>query len=164
MTLFGCGSTPVTPTADLPAAKPAGSVPATAVSPPRDLSRTLAAKTRIPLKFTSVLDSSYSSQVFFPSVVTGDVAGSDGRIAIPVGSTVTLIVRKRDRQGPLSTLSLGLYAVNVGGREYSLSNGQTDAASLTFTEDAGAGPGHSAVHLNFGTALVFKLEEKVELH
>jgi hypothetical protein len=92
-----------------------------------------------------------------------DVKGADGRTAIPAGSTVTMVVREASKKGPISRVEVGLYAVFIGGRAFNLSDGNTDAASLTFTADAGEGPGHTTVHIERGTRLAFKLSRAVEL-
>jgi len=103
----------------------------------------------------------------FPGYVMGivesDVSGADGRLAIPAGSHAAIIVRQSSRFGAISTLHLGLYTINVTGHQYSLSNGAKDAAALLLTEDAGKGPGHSSVHIQYGDHLAFKLETPVQL-
>jgi hypothetical protein len=45
-----------------------------------------------------------------------------------------------------------------------LSNGLKDASTLVLTEDAGKGPSHSAVHLQYGEHVSFKLDAAVKLH
>jgi len=93
-----------------------------------------------------------------------DVKGADGGIAVPAGSEVAIIVRDATKEGPISTLRLGLYSVNVAGVQTPLSNGLKDASTLVLTEDAGKGPSHSAVHLQYGEHVSFKLDAAVKLH
>ncbi len=59
---------------------------------------------------------------------------------------------------------MGLYAVIVSGREYSLSSGAKEPANLTFTEDAQKGFTHNVVHLQYGSKVIFRLEQPVHLH
>ncbi len=131
--------------------------------PPADLSNSLAAGTRVPVELSALVDSSFTGRDLVGARVTEDVKGPDGRTAIPAGSSVTLIIREANRKGPISVVVLGLYSVFIAGRQFSLSTGQTDAATLSFSDDAGKGPGHSAVHLNYGYPLTFKLDTAVQL-
>lgn len=142
--------------------------PKIAVSPtapaPANLSTNIAAGTVIPIAFTYMLDSAVTGrdQLMY-SNTDEDVKGIDGRVAIPAGSTVTMIVRESSKKGPISRVEVGLYGVNIGGRVFSLSNGGTDSASLTFTADAGQGPAYTSVHIERGTRMLFKLNRAVEL-
>lgn len=111
----------------------------------------------------SVIDSSVNFPGFLTGAIDADVMGADGQLAIPAGSSVAIAVRQGGRTGALSTLQLGLYSINIGGNQYSLSNGVKDAATLSLTEDAGKGPGHSSVHVEYGEQLAFKLEAPVQL-
>jgi hypothetical protein len=95
--------------------------------------------------------------------VSGDVKGAGGRIAIPAGSAATIVIRQMGKTGPRSTVELGLYSVNILGRQYALSNGRTAAATVRFSEDAGKGPTHSSVHLQYGYGLDFRLDSTVQL-
>ena len=97
-------------------------------------------------------------------VVESDVEGADGRLAIPAESRVALIVRQSGKQNSISTLQLGLYSINIGGRQYVTSNGAVDCSTILLTEDAGRGPGHSSVHIQYGEHLAFKLDMPVQLH
>lgn len=59
----------------------------------------------------------------FPGVITADVMGTDGTVAIPKGSDAMLIVRASEAQGKMegqSELVLDLASVDVGGRHYNL--------------------------------------------
>ena len=162
--LLGCGhdsSTGVTPA---PAATPAAADPA-----PRPaegpLSTTLAAGTVITVNFTYLFDSSSTEPgQYMYSVIDEDVKGADGRVALPAGATVTMVVRESGRKGAISHVKIGLYAAYIGGRSYPFSDGDSDAASLSFTEDAGQGSAHSSVHIERGTRLPFKLSTAVQLH
>jgi len=126
------------------------------------LSQELASGTSIPVELRTVLDSSLASG-FVLGVLAEDVMGGNGGVAIPAGSAVTMLIRKMGKTGAISVLDLGLYSVNIAGQQYGLSDGETDAAILHFTEDAGNGPAHRAVHLQYGRRLEFKLEHAVAL-
>jgi hypothetical protein len=97
-------------------------------------------------------------------IVESDVNGADGRLAIPAGSRVAVIVRESNKKNSISTLRLGLYGINIGGRQYVMSDGAKDSATLLLTEDAGKGAGHSSVHVEYGASLTFKLDAPVQLH
>jgi hypothetical protein len=129
-----------------------------------DLSHSLAAGTVVPVQLNSVVDSSYTVRDLIGGRVTADVKGTDGRVALSSGSVVTINVRESGKKGTISTVVLGLYSVNVQGAQYALSNGHRDAATLTFTEDAGKGQGHTSVHLPYHYDVDFKLDEAIQLH
>jgi hypothetical protein len=118
----------------------------------------------ITLEIKTVLDSSLMApgQLMWARA-TEDVKDSAGRTVIPAGSSMTFIIRQSGRSGSISVLSLGLYSVSVGGRSYRLSNGDKDAATVTFTEDAGQGASHAAVHLFAGQRIDFKLGSALQL-
>lgn len=137
--------------------------PETKPIPAAELSHSVAAGALVPVELKSVVDSATMVQGFIVGIVTDDVKGTDGRTAIPAGSAVTIFVRGVGRKGPISEIDMGLYAVNVQGRESTLTTGPKDAASVTFTEDAGKGPAHSAVHLNYGYRVDFKLDTAIQL-
>ena len=110
-----------------------------------------------------MIDSSQTLQGFVSGVVPSEVKGSDGRVAIPAGSRVTMLIRRIGRIGPTSVVDLGLYSINILGKEFSFSNGIDDAAVVKLTDDAGLGPGHNAVHLQYGNLLQFRLDRSVQL-
>jgi hypothetical protein len=59
----------------------------------------------------------------FPGVVTQDVIGADGGVAIPKGSDAMLIVRSSTSQGKMegqSEIAIDVDSVTVGGRHYNL--------------------------------------------
>jgi hypothetical protein len=127
------------------------------------LSHNLAAATVVTVEIASVVDSSISRQALVRGTVTDDVKGPDGRVAVPAGSPATIIIRQIGKKGSISMIDLGLYAISVAGEEHPLGNGQSDPASVSFREDAGKGPGHTTVHLQYGTRLRFKLRRPVHL-
>jgi hypothetical protein len=127
-------------------------------------SHSIAPGTIVPVRSISVIDSSVLFRGYVMGIVEENVNGSDGRVAIPAGSPVAVIVRRSSRTGSISALQLGLYTVNIGGHQYSMSNGIKDSSTLLLTEDAGQGPGHSSVHVLYGDHLSFKLDVPVQLH
>ncbi|MDE3199188.1 MAG: hypothetical protein KGN84_22755 [Acidobacteriota bacterium] len=108
-------------------------------------------------------DTSVTTTGFLPAIVTADVRSSDGAVAIPANSPAVVVVRESGKKGAISRMSIGLYSVRIADTEHDFSNGEKEPAFVSFTEDAGNGPAHSAVHLQFGTLLEFKLETPVEL-
>ena len=123
----------------------------------------LAKGTEIEVKLLSVADSSVTTPGFLPGIVTSDVKGTDGTVAIPANSPVVVLVRESGKSGAISRMVFGLYSVRIGDREHALSDGAKESAVLTFTDDAGKGPTHSAVHLQFGARLDFQLGTAVQL-
>ncbi len=130
-------------------------------APAREMDRGLSAGTVIPVQLQAVIDSSVTGPSFSGGIVPTDVNGPQGRVAIPAGSPVVMAIRLIGRKGPISKIVLGLYAIVISGHEYPLSNGSKDPATLTFTEDAGEGLAHGAVHLQYGARLDFKLDTPV---
>jgi hypothetical protein len=128
-----------------------------------DLSHAVAAGTTIPVTLMTSVDSSSPNIGIVVGIVEADVKGADGRVALPAGSSVALAVRGYGKKGRISELTLGIYAINVLGRELSFTNGQSDAATLIFTEDAGLGVGHTSVHLYRDQSISFKLDRAVQL-
>jgi len=118
--------------------------------------------TLVPVKLLSVVDSSYPYSGFLPAVTVENIKGTDGRIAIPAGSPVIVEPRTSNKVGAISEMTLGLYEVTVAKHQYPFTDGLTDAASMSCTEDGGKGPAHSSVHLQYGTRLDFKLDRPVK--
>ncbi len=117
---WGCGSNtnrtldpPEAPAARSVQQQPVRTVPPPAATVPTpattsaNLSHSLAAGTLIPVTLTYVVDSTFTRPGFVSATVTQDVMGSDGRIAIPAGSGMTLAVRLVAKKGPISQLVLG---------------------------------------------------------
>jgi hypothetical protein len=130
----------------------------------RPQTNNIAAGTVVPVRSISVIDSSERFPGYVLGIVESDVKGADGRLAIPADSRVALIVRQSNKKNAISTLQLGLYSINIGGRQYVTSNGAVDSSTLLLTEDAGRGPGHSSVHIQYGQHLAFKLDTPLQLH
>jgi hypothetical protein len=124
---------------------------------------TLGRGTHIPVKLLSVADSSVTQPGFLPGTVISDVKGGDGSVVIPADSPVVVMIRDSSKTGPISRMVFGLYSVRIGNREHELTDGAKEPAVLTFTEDAGRGPAHSAVHLQFGATLDFQLQNPLPL-
>jgi hypothetical protein len=117
----------------------------------------------VPVSLKTVLDTSFLSVRFAVGEVISDVKGPDGKVALPAGSTVTIAVRESGKTGARSELNVSIYSVNVLGRQYSFSDGRTEAARLQFTDDAGKGSTHTAVHLQYNCELDFRLDRPVSL-
>jgi len=94
----------------------------------------LARGTTIPVRPTEAIDVERKDNRVYTAVVDQDVMGSNGRLAIPRGSTVELMVRV----APDNDLILDLESVNVrGGQRYAIStdNTRVDAQSDGFIGD-----------------------------
>ncbi len=84
--------------------------------------------TNIPVRVNDTIDVERRDNRVYTGIVDRDVRGSDGRLAIPRGSTVELIVRvMRDND-----LVLDLESVNVNGRRYGI---RTDATHIESQRD-----------------------------
>ena len=84
----------------------------------------LARGTSIPVRPTEAIDVERKDNRVYTAVVDQDVMGANGRLAIPRGSTVELMVRV----APDNDLILDLESVNVrGGERYAIS---TDSAHV----------------------------------
>jgi hypothetical protein len=84
--------------------------------------------TNIPVRVNESIDVERRDNRVYTGIVDRDVRGTDGRLAIPRGSTVELIVRvMRDND-----LILDLESVNVNGRRYGL---RTDATHVESQRD-----------------------------
>jgi hypothetical protein len=164
--LYGCGSNPDKVGAAAGPQPPANltTTPAPVAQKPAELSPTIAAGTTISVELKSFLDSSTIVRgEFVWGRVPDDVKGPDGRTAMPAGSTVTMVCRDAGRKGGISSVTLGLWSVNILGQQYPLSDGHNDSAALTLTDDMVKGPGHAAVHLSYGYQLDFRLQTAVHL-
>jgi len=84
--------------------------------------------TNIPVRVNESIDVERRDNRVYTGMVDRDVRGADGRLAIPRGSTVELIVRvMRDND-----LVLDLESVNVNGRRYGI---RTDATRVESQRD-----------------------------
>lgn len=161
----GCGNS-VEKSVDPPLPPPPKNVFANADLDPKprtDLSAGVAAGAVIPVSLKTVIDSADTKQGFTWGRISGDVKGPDGRVAIPEGSRATVIIRRIGRLGAKSVVDIGLYSVNIQGRQFPFSDGRRDFANLSFTDDAGKGGGHNSIHLDYNYPLEFKLDTAVQL-
>jgi hypothetical protein len=84
--------------------------------------------TNIPVRVNESIDVERRDNRVYTGIVDRDVRGVDGRLAIPRGSTVELIVRvMRDND-----LVLDLESVNINGRRYGI---RTDATHIESERD-----------------------------
>jgi hypothetical protein len=130
-----------------PVAEPAA--PVAAVIP----TRTVAAGSKIAVRNSERIQAGAAEAgQTFPAVVTQDVMGVDGGLAIPKGADATLIVRESAGQGKLqgrSELALDLASVTVRGRRYRL-----DTQDIVETGTQGVGKNkRSAEFIGGGAAL-----------
>ena len=133
----------------------------------RDHLRRLDPGTTIPVRMNQTIDVSRSDNRFFYGTVDRDVRGDSGRIVIPRGSNVELMVRTaRDND-----LILDVESVVVNGERYSL---RTDPNRIESDRDnsllgniVGAINGQHirgpAVRVERGTLLTFRLERPLEV-
>ena len=95
----------------------------------------LARGTTIPVRNTEAIDVERKDNRVYTAVVDQDVMGSNGRLAIPRGSTVEMIVRV----APDNDLILDLESVNVrGGQRYAISTENARVNSQQSTGMVGA--------------------------
>jgi hypothetical protein len=112
--------------AQQPAQPVAGSQPPAAADPPQpaDEVRTIPAGTTLEVRNNDAIDSQ-TAQVgqTFSGVIEREVRDTDGKVAIPRGSTAMLVVRAASGQGKLqgqSDLAVDVSSVDVEGRHYRL--------------------------------------------
>jgi hypothetical protein len=72
--------------------------------------------TSIPIRTTQAIDSSTQDGLVYTGVVDQDVLDSQGRVAIPRGSTAELVVRR----GPNNELVLDLDSITANGQRYAV--------------------------------------------
>ncbi len=104
-----------------PAASPAPVAP----PPPAELPvRTVPAGSTIHVRTSSAINAKVArAGETFPAMITQDVKGDDGAVAIPRGSNATLVVRSAHAQGKVkgqSELAVDLDSVEVGNQRYDL--------------------------------------------
>jgi hypothetical protein len=104
-------------------------MPATAPPPAREYRpaatfHTIPAGTTLAVRTDQSIDSQTAApDQTYPGVVARDVFDTSGRVAIPRGSTATLVIRDVRSQGKLegrSELAVDVAAVRVAGRQYRL--------------------------------------------
>ncbi len=132
----------------------------------RELTR-LAPGTLISVRTNETIESSRVDYRVYSGIVDRDVRGDNGRLAIPRGSTVELMVRT----APDNDLILDLESVNVGGERYGI---RADPKRLESRADnsivgaiVGAVTGGEiegrAVRVPRDTVLSFRLERPLEV-
>lgn len=98
--------------------------PATAEYHPDVTFRVVPAGTTISVRTSQIIDSETATPgQTYPAVIAHDVPDSAGRVAIPRGSTATLVVRNVEEQGRVkgrSELVVDIAGVQVDGRRYRL--------------------------------------------
>jgi hypothetical protein len=168
--LTGCSSDPGKASA-APAVKTSSRVENFSVPTPPELlpkdkpvHRRMKTGTAFPVKLQSVIDSASGRLGYVAGQTEDDVLAADGAVAIPAGSAVTIRILEAGKRGPISVVRLGLYSVNVRGTQYTISDGNVDAATLVFADDAGRGATHTSVHLQYGARLEFRLQTAVDLN
>lgn len=121
----------------------------------------------IPVRTTEPIDTSRTDYRVFTGVIAEDVIGGNGRIAIPRGSTVELMVRRnRDNK-----LSLDLESVVANGQRYAV-NTSPDRVVGTAGYDnpvgaivgAIAGASGADIHIPRDTVINFRLESPLDIN
>lgn len=100
---------------------------------------------------------------FVTGVVDSDVKGADGGLAIPAGARALIVPSIQGKLGGKSRLTLGLYMIDINGRQCRFNKEEKGTAFVDFREDAALGPNHRSVHLMVGTILNFKLSEPIRI-
>ena len=91
----------------------------------------------IPVRTSSAIDANSADGRIYTGVVDADVTDTNGRIAIPRGSTAELIVRRTST----SDVALDLESVTVNGQRYAISSNQSavgTSGSLGSTIESGS--------------------------
>jgi hypothetical protein len=134
-----------------------------AATPPLPVpeSHNLSSGTVVPVRLLSVVDSAEPNMGFAMGTIDADVKGADGRLAIPADAHVAMLIRDAGKNAGISRLRLALYSIDLPGGNCVLTDGLKDFAQLYFTDDAGKGPTHISVHLQYDSRLDFKLETPV---
>jgi hypothetical protein len=148
------------------AAPVAPAVPAEQPAPPlaKAESRGLPAGAVINVRTLEVIDSQVTPNgKYIAGIVDDDVAGSDGRLAIPAGTHVVLVVRDVGREGAVSHATLGLFSIEVDGHSHRFNGGVKDGATLRLSEDATQGASRRTVHLEADSHVTFKLDAPLDL-
>ena len=120
--------------------------------------------TTIPVRTNEVIDSSRTDYRVYTATVDQDVRADNGRLAIPRGSTVELIVRTaRDND-----LVLDLESVSIGNHRYAVRTDRTrvDSGNNDLVgQIVGAINGYRGryVRLQDGTALAFRLTQPLDV-
>jgi hypothetical protein len=107
-----------------PSAQPATSPPPDREYQPAETFRTVPAGTTLAVRTNQSIDSKTAAPgQTYSGVVARDVLDSSGEVAIPRGSSATLVARESRAQGKVegrSELVLDVPSVRVGGRQYRL--------------------------------------------
>lgn len=104
---------------------------------PSDVASTIAAGVSIPVRTSEAIDASAVDGRVFTGVVDADVTDSNGRVAIPRGSTAELMVRKNGDE-----LSVDLESLTIDGERYAVdadTNAVGTTGGLKDTIETGAG-------------------------
>jgi hypothetical protein len=120
------GTSAPPPVSSAPVATVAPPAPPTDSAPPQPVEefRTIPAGSKLVVRNNDTIDSQTAAAgQTFAGVVEEAVVDTDGRVAIPRGSSATLVVRDATGQGKMqgqSELAVDVASVDVGGRHYRL--------------------------------------------
>jgi hypothetical protein len=128
----------------------------------RNIFTRLSPGTIVPVRTQQTIDVEETNYRVYPGVVDQDVRGENGRLAIPAGSPVELVVRT----APDNDLILDLDSVTVNGQRYAV---QTDPKRVEHRSDnslvgaivgavSGAEVRGRAVRIPRDTLITFRLE------
>lgn len=116
--------TSATPPANPPAAAPAPTAPPDQQYTPAEAFRTIPAGKVIAVRTDQSIDARNAAPGrTYSGVIVRDIFDTDGQVAVPRGSTATLVVREARAEGKVegrSELALDVAAVQVNGRPYRL--------------------------------------------
>lgn len=131
---------------------------------PKTESRRLAPGT-IRVRLLLAVDSStpLPSDSFIFGSIEDDVNGADSRLAIPAGTRALLTPLLFTKKGDVSQIQLGLYSVDLGGRQYHVVGEELNPAVATVTVDSDRTPENKTAHISEGDIVDFKLQKPAEL-
>jgi hypothetical protein len=104
-----------------------------------------------------------ASNSFIRGSIEEDVKGADSRLAIPAGAKALVSPLLFSKNRDVSQIQLGLYSVDLGGRQYHLVGDGLNPAIATVTVDSDRTPENKSAHINEGAILDFTLQKPAEL-
>jgi hypothetical protein len=87
---------------------------------------TIRAGVNIPIRTSDLIDASAADGRIYTAVVDQDVYDSNGRVAIPRGSTAELMVKRNNGE-----LSIDLESLTINGERYAIDTSATNAVGTT---------------------------------
>jgi hypothetical protein len=100
---------------------------------------------------------------FILASIEDNVNGADSRLAIPAGSSALLTPILFSKNRDVSQIQLGLYSVELGGRQFHLVGEGLNPAIAIVTVNSDRTPENKTAHITEGAILDFTLQKPAEL-